>query len=87
MVDRRLMRNTCVRLFPLPYSLRAHQAWCIIVNIEETNNQTLVVRERVNYGSGWVGPVLTRNFFFLENRPKIALIFWSSLICVSCVHC
>ena len=24
------------------------------------------------YGSGWVGPGLTRNFF-LENRPKIAL--------------
>ena len=28
---------------------------------------------------GWVGPDLTRNFFFL-NRPKIAvLIFWSSI--------
>ena len=27
---------------------------------------------RINYGSGWVGPGLTRNIF-LENRPKIAL--------------
>ena len=25
------------------------------------------------YRSGWVGPGLTRNFFSLENRPKIAL--------------
>ena len=25
------------------------------------------------YGSGWVGPGLTRNVFFLENHPKIAL--------------
>ena len=26
------------------------------------------------YGSGWVGPGLTRNFlFFVENHPKIAL--------------
>ena len=25
------------------------------------------------YGSGWVGPGLTRNFCLLENRPKIAL--------------
>ena len=29
------------------------------------------------YGSGWVGPGLTRNFFFLvENRPKVALNQW-----------
>ena len=25
------------------------------------------------YGSGWVGPGLTQNFFCVENHPKIAL--------------
>ena len=29
------------------------------------------------YGSGWVGPGLTRNcYFFLENRPKISINQW-----------
>ena len=34
---------------------------------------------------GW-GPGLTRNFFLLENRPKIVLIFWSSIPCVFCLY-
>ena len=38
---------------------------------------------------GWVGAGVTLNFFnfnfFLEIRPKILLIFWSSLPCVFCV--
>ena len=50
-----------------------------------------IVKIRDNFGSGWVGPGLTRNcFFFLENRPKIALNQWkyllSSIPCVSCLY-
>ena len=42
------------------------------------------------YGSGWVGPGLTRNFFFgksSQNSSKKVLIFWSSRPCVFCLHC
>ena len=39
----------------------------------------------VYYGSGWVGPGLTRGKKLLENRPKICpipvLIIWSSMVC------
>ena len=42
------------------------------------------------YGSGWVGPGLTRNFFLLgksaQNSPKPVLIFWSSIPCVFCLY-
>ena len=38
------------------------------------------------YGSGWVGPGLSRNFVVVEkssqNSPKPVLIFWSSIPCV-----
>ena len=41
------------------------------------------------YGSEWVGPGLTRNFFCLKsskNSPKPVLIFWSSMQCLY-IHC
>ena len=45
------------------------------------------------YGSGWVGPGLTRNFFFFgkssQNSSKPGLIIWSSIQGVFClyIHC
>ena len=50
---------------------------------------------RVYYGSGWVGPGVTRNFFgggrgkSSQNSSKPVLIFWSSIPCVFClyIHC
>ena len=39
------------------------------------------------YGSGWVGPGLTRSFFvwkIVRNGPKPVLIFWCSIPCVFC---
>ena len=43
---------------------------------------------RVYYGSGWVGPGLTRIFFFKssQNSSKPVLIFWSSISCVFCLY-
>ena len=43
------------------------------------------------YGSGWVGPGLTRNFFFFgkssQNSSKPVLIFWSSIpLCILSVY-
>ena len=41
------------------------------------------------YGSGWVGPGLTRIFFggkSSQNTPKPVLIFWSSIPCVCCQY-
>ena len=41
------------------------------------------------YGSGWVGPGLTRIFLggkSSQNSPKSVLIFWSSIPCVFCLH-
>ena len=41
------------------------------------------------YGSGWVGPGLTRNFFCgksSQNSPKPVLIFWSSIPSVFCLY-
>ena len=40
-----------------------------------------IPKKRVNYGSGWVGPGLTR-IFFLQNSPIQALIFLDSIPCV-----
>ena len=40
------------------------------------------------YGSGWVGPGLTQNFFFFkssQNSPKPVLIFWSSIGPTMCI--
>ena len=36
---------------------------------------------------GWVQ--VSQNFFFVENRPKPVLIFWSSIPCAFClyIHC
>ena len=43
------------------------------------------------YGSGWVGPGLTRNFVFVgkssQNSSKPALIFWSSILCILLYTC
>ena len=42
------------------------------------------------YGSGWVGPCLTRNFVVVgkssQNSPKPVLIFWSSIPCAFCLY-
>ena len=40
------------------------------------------------YGSGWVGPGLTRIFFgkLSQNSPKSVLIFWSIVQCVFCLY-
>ena len=39
-------------------------------------------------GSEWVGPGLTRNYFFKssQNSPKAVQIFWSSIPCVFCLY-
>ena len=46
-------------------------------------------KPRDYYGSGWVGPGLTRNGFFGEssqNSPIPVLIYWSSIPCVFCLY-
>ena len=39
----------------------------------------IIPKIRDYYGSGWVGPGVILNFFFLENSPKPVLIFWSRI--------
>ena len=53
--------QTCMSALPLQCEVRGFAK----------KEKTLKIRDY--YGSGWVGPDLTRNFSFLENHPKIAL--------------
>ena len=58
------------------------------VGIKGLCKEKKIPKIRVYYGSGWVGPGLTRNFLFVEkssqNSSKPVQIFWSSIPCIHC---
>ena len=64
------------------------------VTAEETSIRCRVAKKKIQkirdyYGSGWLGPCLTRNFVvgkLSQNGPKPVLIFWSSIPCVFCLY-
>ena len=73
--DRRAIVSSDLGMYSLGYHL---------TGFEKLNK---FQQKQGNYGSGWVGPVLTRNFFFKspQNSPVPVLIFWVSIPCEFCV--
>ena len=60
----------------------------LVTNIRGFSKNCVSPKIRNYYGSGWVGPGLTRNLF-LENRPKIALNqywYFGVVLCIFCLY-
>ena len=72
--------------FP-PYSCPHHRTVpCLWVLLSGARQRCFFRKIRDYYGSGWVGPGLTRFFVVVgkssQNSPKPVVIFWSSIPCM-----
>ena len=63
----------------------------VSVNFKRVLQRKKIPKIRDYYGSGWVGPGLTRILFCFvgkssQDSTKPVLIFWSSIPCVFCLY-